>query len=53
MSVQDEHSFMTSNNLNKSNYDNRPKRKSRDKPNPKIWRDEYVTSITGKRKSMA
>ena len=51
--MQDEHSSQTTNNLNKSSYDHRPKRKSRDKPNPKIWRDEYVTSITGKRKSLA
>jgi hypothetical protein len=51
MGVQDEHSYLTNGN-DRNNYENRSHRSARHKFNPKIWGDEYVTSITGKRKNM-
>lgn len=46
MEVQEDHSYMTNVDGNKSNNDDRSHRSTRPhKLNPKIWRDEYVTSI--------
>ena len=52
MDVKDDHSYMTNINENKSNFEERSGRSARNRPNPKIWGDEYVTSLTGKRKNM-
>ena len=50
LEARDEGSFISNNQDSNENANGRSRRSSRKRMNPKIYRDEYVTNITGKRR---